>query len=292
MKNFLNVKDLSKEDFFKIIEFSNNLYCLKNQLLKDKNIGLIFEKNSTRTRLSFQAGINQLGGNYIDIKLDELNLNRFESYEDTFKMMNCYLDAIVFRTTDHKKLVLASKYFHKPIINALSDVSHPCQAISDFFTLKEHFHRLENLKICWMGDLNNVLVSLLESGQFFEGLKFNIFTDKNIYNDNKKYFENFSNANFFFNLDHKVINDSNCVMTDVYNSMNDKYDKEAILKKFQVNEELMSYTNDNAVFMHCLPAKVNSEVTKNVLESSKSIVLKQAENRLHAQKGIMKWLNI
>lgn len=292
MKNLINIKDLSKEDFLTILNFSKDLHKSDSNILKDKNIGLIFEKNSTRTRISFQVGINQLGGNFIDINLDQLNLNRFESFQDTFKMMNCYLDAIVFRTTNHDKLLTASKYFKKSIINGLSDLSHPCQAISDFFTLSEYFSDLNNIVICWMGDLNNVLVSLLESGHFFEGLKFNIFTDKNIYNEKKKYFENFSNANFFFDLDHKIINESNCIMTDVYNSMNDKYDKESSLKKFQVNEELMSHTNDDAVFMHCLPAKVNSEVTENVLDSPKSIVLKQAENRLHAQKGILKWLNI
>ncbi len=292
MKNLININDLSNNDFNKILKYSKKLSHTKEYFLKDKNVGLIFEKSSTRTRLSFQVGINQLGGNYIDIKFNELNLSRFESYEDTFKMMNCYLDAIVFRTSDHEKLYLASKYFNKPIINALSDLSHPCQAISDFYTLNEHFQRLNNLEISWMGDLNNVLLSLLESAILIKNIKFNIFTDQKIFDEKKLSFNNFKNVNFFFDLNYDIIGKSDCIMTDVYNSMNDKYDKEAILKKFQVNEELMSYTNDNAVFMHCLPAKVNSEVTKNVLESSKSIVLKQAENRLHAQKGIMKWLNI
>ena len=133
MKKLLNISDLSKDDFEEIIKFSYSIKPNTENCLKNKNIGLIFEKNSTRTRLSFQVGINQLKGKFIDIKLEELNLQRVESFEDTFEIMSCYLDALVFRTTNHKKLELASKYFNKPIINALSDISHPCQAISDIY---------------------------------------------------------------------------------------------------------------------------------------------------------------
>ena len=162
----MNISDLSKHDFFKIIQFSKDLENSLDECLKNKNIGLIFEKNSTRTRLSFQVGIKQLQGNYIDINLDQLNLNRFESFEDTFEIMSCYLDCLVFRTTDHRKLELAKKYFAKPVINALSDISHPCQAISDIYTLQQHFGSADNLNIVWMGDVNNVLFSLIESINF------------------------------------------------------------------------------------------------------------------------------
>ena len=138
MKNLLNVSDLSKNEFLQILEYSSHLEKNLDNCLKNKNIGLIFEKNSTRTRLSFQVGIKQLKGNYIEINLNQLNLNRFESFEDTFEIMSCYLDCLVFRTTDHKKLEIAKNYFNKPIINALSDISHPCQAISDIYTLQQH----------------------------------------------------------------------------------------------------------------------------------------------------------
>ena len=251
MKNLLNISDLNQNEFEKILQFAEDLDSKTEQPLTNKNIGLIFEKNSTRTRLSFQVGINQLNGNFIDVRFEELNLNRFESYEDTFEVMSCYLDYLVFRTTDHKKLELAYKYFKKPIINALSDISHPCQAISDIYTLKENFGTIDNLNIVWMGDMNNVLFSLLEVVDFTKNTKVDVFT-----------------------------------------SMNDKKDKEKILSKFQVNDKIMSVTDEKSVFMHCLPAKVGSEVTEDVIKGKKSIVLTQAKNRLVAQKGILKWLSI
>ncbi len=290
MKNLLNISDIGFNDLREIFNYADTLNNKLEESLKGKNIGLIFEKNSTRTRLSFQVGINQLGGNFIDIKLDDLNMQRFESYEDTFEIMSCYLDFLVFRSTDHKKLELASKCFRKPIINALSDLSHPCQAISDLYTLREHFGRLSNFNIIWMGDMNNVLFSLAEVINFIDNSKIDVFTDKKIYEISHEKFKSFSNIKYHFEINDNILNTADSVMTDVFNSMNDTDNKEEILKKFQVNEQLMSSTNKNTVFMHCLPAKVGSEVTKNVIKGPKSIVLKQAENRLIAQRGILKWL--
>ena len=292
MKNLLNISDLSKDDFNSILSFASSIKPNTENCLKNKNIGLIFEKNSTRTRLSFQVGINQLQGKYIDIKLEELNLQRVESFEDTFEIMSCYLDALVFRTTNHEKLKLASKYFKKPIINALSDVSHPCQAISDIYTLKEHFQKEDGFKIVWCGDLNNVLFSLLESMKYLTSSKIDIFTDKKIYEKNYENFLNLDNISYHFEIDDKILGSADCIMTDVFNSMNDKDDKEALLKRFMVDQELMNKTSDTAVFMHCLPAKIGSEVSNDVIKGSKSIVLKQAKNRMVAQRGIMKWLEL
>ena len=292
MKKLLNISDLKQKDFFQIIDYAESLVNKNENLLTEKNIGLIFEKNSTRTRLSFQVGINQLNGNYIDVRFDELNLNRFESYEDTFEVMSCYLDYIVFRTTDHKKLDLAYKFFKKPIINALSDISHPCQAISDIYTLKENFGTIDNLNIVWMGDMNNVLFSLLEVIVFTKNTKVDIFTDKKIYLDNKDNFNQNNNISFHFDINEDNISKANCIMTDVFTSMNDEENKEDILRKFQVNDKIISMTDENSVFMHCLPAKIGSEVTEDVIKGKKSIVLTQAKNRLVAQKGILKWLNI
>ena len=292
MKNLLNISDLGRNDFYQILKFSKELNKNLDNSLNGKHIGLIFEKNSTRTRLSFQVGIRQLKGNYIDIKLDELNLNRFESYEDTLEIMSCYLDCLVFRKTNHKKLELAIKYFKKPVINALSDMSHPCQAIADIYTLEEHFGSANNLNIVWMGDINNVLFSLIESLDYLDNTKIDIFTDKIIFNKNKSYYKNLKNINFHFELDHDLLKKADCIMTDVFNSMNDLEDKEILLKKFQVNNSIMSLTKSETVFMHCLPAKIGSEVTEEVLKSSKSIILKQAKNRMVAQRGILKWLDI
>jgi ornithine carbamoyltransferase len=292
LKNLLNISDLSKDDFETILGFAKNIKPNVEDCLKNKNIGLIFEKNSTRTRLSFQVGINQLQGKYIDIKLEDLNLQRVESFEDTFEIMSCYLDALIFRTTNHKKLELASKYFNKPIINALSDISHPCQSISDIYTLRDHFQKNDGFKIIWCGDLNNVLFSLLESLNFLESSKIDIFTDKGIYESNKNKFLNSDKISYHFELNDQILGSADCVMTDVFNSMNDKEDKEATLQKFMVNQELMNKTPKSAVFMHCLPAKIGSEVSNEVLKGPKSIVLKQATNRMIAQRGILKWLNL
>ena len=292
MKNLLNISDLSKNDFDSILNLAKSIKPYNEDCLKNKNIGLIFEKNSTRTRLSFQVGINQLNGKYIDIKLEELNLQRVESFEDTFEIMSCYLDALIFRTTNHEKLNLASKYFNKPIINALSDISHPCQAISDIYTLKEHFQKEDGFKIVWCGDLNNVLFSILESMKFLDSSKIDVFTDKKIYEKNHHKFPKLDNISYHFEIDDKILELADCVMTDVFNSMNDKEDKEVILKKFMVNQELMEKTSNSTVFMHCLPAKIGSEVSRDVIKGSKSIVLKQAKNRMVAQRGIMKWLEL
>tara|TARA_A100001011_G_scaffold150181_1_gene158611 strand:- start:1760 stop:2644 length:885 start_codon:yes stop_codon:yes gene_type:complete len=291
-KNLINISELNREDIINILKYADQLNKKNENFLSGKNIGLIFEKNSTRTRLSFQVGINQLEGNYIDIKLNELNLDRFESYEDTFEIMACYLDSLVFRTNDHQKLELAKKFFKKPIINALSEKSHPCQAISDIYTIKEHFKRLDNINISWLGDMNNVLYSLIEIINLLGGFKIHIFTDEKIYSNLKNQFNLTDDVVVHFELDHDVLSSSNCIMTDVHNSMNDKMDKELELKKFQVNEELMAKTKEDAVFMHCLPAKIGSEVTSNVIKGNKSIVLSQAKNRMIAQKGILKWLDI
>ena len=292
MKNLLNISDLSKDDFEIILNFAKSIKPNSDICLKDKNIGLIFEKNSTRTRLSFQVGIKQLQGNYIDIKLDELNLQRVESFEDTFEIMSCYLDALVFRTTNHQKLELASKYFKKPIINALSDISHPCQAISDIFTLRDHFQKDDDFKIVWCGDLNNVLFSLLETLSFLNSTKIDVFTDKKIYESKQKNFLKSDKISYHFELNDEILGLADCVMTDVFNSMNDQENKEIILKKFMVNQELMKKTSKTAVFMHCLPAKIGSEVSEDVLKGSKSIILKQAKNRMVAQRGILKWLEL
>ena len=292
MKSLLNISDLKEKDFFDILKFAKILDNNFDNSLQNKNIGLIFEKNSTRTRLSFQVGIRQLSGNFIDIKLDELNLNRFESYEDTFEIMSCYLDCLIFRTTDHKKLELALKYFNKPVINALSDISHPCQAISDIYTLNQHFGSADNLNITWMGDINNVLMSLIEVSKFLKNTKLNIFTDQSIYDNFKDRLLINDKIKFYFEINDEVLNQTNCIMTDVYNSMNDKQDKETLLKKYQVNQNIISKLNKDAVFMHCLPAKIGSEVTNEVLKADYSLVLQQATNRMVAQRGILKWLDI
>ena len=171
-KNFFNISDLSEQSIIQIIDSNLDIPSLNN-----KNIGMIFEKYSTRTRLSFAVGISSLGGNGIDIKFEELNISRNESFEDTFRAMNCYLDGLIYRTNDHQKLINASKFFEKPIINALSDLSHPCQILSDLLTLKEHFGSL-NCNILWVGDMNNVCFSLVEASNLIADISLTILPRK------------------------------------------------------------------------------------------------------------------
>ena len=293
MKKLLNISDLSKNDILTIFSYSDELRNdYEKRPLNNKSIGLIFEKYSTRTRLSFKVGIHQLGGNPIDINLTDLNLQRSESFEDTFKVLSLYLDGIVFRTDNHEKLITAFKYFQKPLINGLSDLSHPCQIITDIFTFKNYFNNFENLTLSWFGDMNNVLFSYFEFIQLFPSINLNLFTNKEIYQKNIKNFPKIDNLNFYDEIDESAIKLSDCIITDVYTSMNDNSDqmKESKLIKFQINQKLMDLTSDKCVFTHCLPANIGSEVTEEVINSEKSIVLEQAKNRLIVQNGILAWL--
>ncbi len=284
IKNFFNISDLSRDQIFKILEMN-----FDTKFLENKSIGLLFEKYSTRTRLSFAVGISSLGGNAIDIRLEDLNFSRHESFEDTLRAMNCYLDGLIYRTDNHQKLINASNYFEKPIINALSNQSHPCQILSDLFTLKEHFGSLK-CNILWIGDMNNVCFSLVEAANSIDELSLTICSPNEI--SSKLDWDMNSNISVFNDLQDIDLKPINCVMTDVYLSMNDKDSEEKIktLKPYSVNSMLMSKTDINSVFMHCLPAQVGLEVSEEVFKGSKSIVWKQAYNRMVAQKKLLQFI--
>ena len=286
MMNFLNISDLSSQNLRDILSIDDN----NINFLKNKSIGMIFEKYSTRTRLSFNVGIAQLGGCAVDIKFEDLNISREESFEDTFRAMNCYLDGLVYRTSDHNKLIRASKYFNKPIINALSDISHPCQALSDLYTLKENFNSLD-VSVLWMGDMNNVCFSLVEVANLIEEFKLTICSPKEI-SENLKWSTK-NNINIVNKISDIDLSSIQCVMTDVFISMNDQENdsKVNLLKNYIVNDDLMAKTSKDSIFMHCLPAKVGFEVSKSVFESSKSIVWRQAYNRMIAQKKLLQFIN-
>ena len=285
INNFFDITDLSKS-LLEDIVFDN----VQGSKLNNKNIGCLYEKPSTRTRLSFATGINQLGGKAIDIRLEELNFSREESFEDTFRALGCYLDGLIYRTASHNRLISGSKYMNKPVINALSEKSHPCQILADLITLYEKFNSLE-LEISWFGDINNVLFSLVEATNVLGTIKLNIFSHSSLIKNIK--WKLGDNIFLFDTINQEIISNSNCIMTDVFLSMNDEADEMKIdlLKNFQVNNDIMKLTKDNCVFMHCLPAKVGIEVTEEVIESRKSIVWKQAYNRLPAQIRLMKCIN-
>ena len=284
MNNFFQISDLSKYDINTILEM-----VVSSKILVGKNIGLLFEKYSTRTRLSFSVGIYNMGGNSIDLRFSELNISREESFEDTFRAFNCYLDGLIYRTTDHQKLITASQYFEKPIINALSDVSHPCQILSDLLTLKEQFGSLE-IHILWMGDMNNVTYSLVEAANLIDEINLTICAPKQI--SSLINWKMNSNIEVVSNLESIDLGQVICVMTDVFISMNDEdsEDKISLLKPYIVNSELMSKTASDSIFMHCLPAKVGLEVSEEVFRSSKSIVWRQAYNRMVAQQKLLQFI--
>ena len=282
--NFFNISDLTKEQIIDIIDNKNSIKILNN-----KNLGLLFEKQSTRTRLSFTVGISNLGGNSIDLRYEELNFSRDESFEDTFTAMNCYLDGLVYRTNNHNKLISSSKYFKKPIINALSDQSHPCQILSDLLTLKEHFGSLD-IHILWMGDMNNITFSLVEAANLIEEIKLTICAPEKIFFSVN--WKMNSNIEVVSSLESVDLGKFNCVMTDVFISMNDEDSEEKIslLKPYSVTSELMAKTASDSIFMHCLPAKVGQEVSEEVFRSSKSIVWRQAYNRMVAQQKLLQFI--
>ena len=282
--NFFKISDLSKKNIENILEVE-----VSSRKILGKNIGLLFEKHSTRTRLSFSVGIHNMGGNCIDLRFSELNISRQESFEDTFRAFNCYLDGVIYRTTDHQKLITAAQYFDKPIINALSNISHPCQILSDLLTLKEHFGSL-NVHILWMGDMNNVTYSLVEAANLIDEIRLTICTPEQI--SSSINWKMNSNIEVVSNLESIDLSQVNCVMTDVFISMNDEdsEDKISLLKPYCVTSELMAKTASDSIFMHCLPAKVGFEVGEEVFRSSKSIVWRQAYNRMVAQQKLLQFI--
>ena len=203
--------------------------------------------------------------------------------------MNCYLDGLIYRTNDHQKLINASKFFEKPIINALSDLSHPCQILSDLLTMKEHFGSL-NCNILWVGDMNNVCFSLVEAANLIADISLIIFTPKTISNSINWTLN--SNIIITDSLENISLSNVNCVMTDVFVSMNEKASEQKIslLKKYLVDSDLISKTHPDSVFMHCLPAQIGMEVSEEVFRSPKSIVWRQAYNRMVAQKKLLQFV--
>lgn len=284
-KSLLDISDLNSKQLFEILSLKND-----SESLNGKNIGMIFEKYSTRTRLSFKVAIHDLGGNPIDIRFDELNISREESFEDTFRAMNCYLDGLIYRTSEHSNLLNASKFFQKPIVNALSEKSHPCQIISDLYTLKEKFGDL-NLNIIWVGDMNNVCFSLVEAVNLIKTINLLIYTPQ--YISNKIDWKLNGNIKVFDSIDDIDLSSYSCVMTDVFHSMNDNSDIQKIksLQSYMVDKKITSKLSKNYVFMHCLPAKVGQEVSKETFFSDHSIVWQQAYNRMVMQKNLLNFID-
>ena len=305
MKNFLNISDLSSEELRLIIDEAksrkinrknfNKSACDIDKPFEGKSMVMIFEKPSTRTRISFDIAIKQLGGSSIILNPEGIHYGKGdESIKDTSKVLSEYSDIIMIRTSNHKNLEEFAKYSSVPIINGLSEQSHPCQIMSDILTFEEFKGDIKGKTIAWLGDGNNNMSnSLIEAASKFD-FKLNIGCPKK-YSPNKEIIKwaNKNKANIEIIKDpKKAIKDVDCVMTDKWVSMNDKVNKKLkkkILKNYQVNKKLMSYAKNDAIFMHCLPVGRGEEVTDEIIDGDKSVVWKQALNRVHAQKCIITW---
>ena len=295
IKHFIDLSYFKKSELQKILNFAKKLkknQIKYNSLLNNKSLGLIFEKQSTRTRISFSIGMQKLGGKVVELNKNQIGFGTRESAEDILKVMSQYLDVLMIRNDNHKELSYLASLNVLPIINGLSNYSHPCQILSDIFTIEEVLGKIEDKKVAWIGDFNNVLVSLVHAAEIFK-FKLNVITPSKILKKNKNIFSNkkFNYVDFNANIETGLKN-VDCIMTDVWISMGEKNikNKKTMLRRFQVNEKIMKKAKKNAIFMHCLPAHRNEEVTNNVIDGHQSVVWKQAQNRMYVQQSILNYL--
>ncbi len=260
--------------------------------LEGKTLAMIFDKPSTRTRVSFDIGMKQLGGDTVILNSNDSQLGRGESIPDTARVLSRFADIIMIRTTDHDRLLELAKHASVPVINGLTDDTHPCQIMADVMTFEEHKGPIRNKKLAWTGDGNNVLNSFVEASARFD-FELAVATPQSCSPDKRfvEWAENNGGRLHIGNDPVKAVSGADCVVTDTWVSMGD--DEVAtghnLFLPYQVNSKLMAKADSNAIFMHCLPAHRNDEVTDEVMDGSQSVVFDEAENRLHAQKGNLAW---
>jgi len=298
-KDLLTGDEISSKEFLELIDFSiklkeENKTVKGKQLLENKTLAMLFEKPSTRTRVSFETGMKQLGGHTIILSLNEMQHSRGESVEDTAKTLSGYVDGIVARVYEHSFIEDLAKYATVSVINGLSNSYHPCQTLADFMTIKEYKKKFKDLKIAWIGDGNNVCNSLI-FGCSKTQTDIVIATPKGFEPNPEVVKKASENTTINLTTDPEyAVKDADIVMTDTFTSIHTSDPKrtEKFLPSFQVNESLMEKAKNDAIFMHCLPAKRDQEVTSAVIDGSQSVVWDQAENRLHSQKALLSSLGI
>ena len=300
-KDLLSIHDLTVDEVDMILTFAAELKSMQqsgipHKFLEGKTLGMIFEKSSTRTRVSFEVGMYQLGGNALFLSNRDLQLGRGEPIKDTARVLSRYLDGIMIRTFGHDRVVELAKYADIPIINGLTDLLHPCQVLTDLLTIKEHKGKnLKNLKMAYVGDGNNMTNSYLY-GAAKVGMTLCVATPKN-YRPNQEVFENALNdaketdAKLeWFEDPIEAVKNADIVVTDTWASMGQESEhdeRKKIFAPYQVNNELLSHADKRAIVMHCLPAYRGEEVTEEVFEANANVIFDEAENRLHTQKAIM-----
>ncbi len=300
MKHLLSIHDLTVAETEQILSVAGELKAqlkkgIPHPLLKGKTLGMIFSKSSTRTRVSFEVGMFQLGGHALFLSSNDIQLGRGESIYDTANVLSRYLDGIMIRTFDQKDVEDLAHYGSIPIINGLTDLLHPCQALTDMLTIYEHKGKLSGLKLAYLGDGNNMAHSLLYAGAKL-GMEVAVATPKGFECDpeivaNAK--EDAKQTGAVIDVSHDPIRaakNADAIYTDTWVSMGQSGSKESRLATFhpyQVNEKLMSHAKEDAIFLHCLPAYRGYEVTEEVIDGPQSVIFDEAENRLHTQKAIM-----
>jgi ornithine carbamoyltransferase len=293
-KDLLTLAELTPKEFLGLIDHSIKLKKeLKKggnkPLLKNKTLTMIFQKPSTRTRVSFETGMYQLGGHAINLSSNDTQLSRGESVEDTAKTLSRYTDCIMARVYDHTLLDKLSEHATIPVINGLSDSFHPCQILADFMTIKEQKKTLKGLKIAWIGDGNNVCNSMIY-GAALSGTQMSIATPKEFQPDKSVVRVSQNLTNIELTTDPlKAAKNADVIVTDTYSSIHNVDPKrmKKFLPKYQVNDKIMDVADKNAIFLHCLPAKREQEVTSSVIDGAQSLVWDEAENRLHTQKALL-----
>ena len=294
MRHFLDLEKMSTNDVRYILDLGYRIKHknFKKKILKDKFLSMIFEKPSTRTRISFEIGMKQLGGDVITLDQADTQLGRGETIQDTVKVLGKYVDIIVYRGSTDKLLSEISLFSDIPIINGLTENSHPCQIMADILTLLEKFQSIDNLKICWVGDGNNVCNSWIDINKHFN-FNFNISTPESFkpdisrINKVKKYGRNIN----YYSDPREAVKNADVIITDTWSSMGTKESKARLSKfsKYQVNRKLMDIAKKKVVFLHCMPAHRGQEVTSEIIDGKNSLVLEEAFNRLHVQKSILLW---
>ena len=295
MNHLLKLSDLSSDEIIGLLNLADQLkYEKKNgidhPLLKGKTLGMIFEKSSTRTRVSFETGMYQLGGNALFLSSNDLQIGRGEPVEDTARVLSRYLDGIMIRTFEQAEVEALAKYGSIPIINGLTDYAHPCQVLADLLTIREHKGKLQGLKLCFIGDGNNMANSLIV-GCIKCGMSVAIACPDGYKPD--KDIMAWAEANGDFtctsNIE-KAVSGADVVYTDVWASMGQEGEAEErkkVFANFQVNEKFMALANDGAMVLHCLPAHRGEEITSKTFEKHADEIFDEAENRLHAQKAVL-----
>jgi ornithine carbamoyltransferase len=297
IRHFLDLTDLSRRQLRDMINVSRALKKKKRGAagkgpLAGKTMAMIFDRPSTRTRVSFDVAMRQLGGESITLTGQEMQLGRGETIADTARVLSRYVDAIMIRTLDHQQLVELAEHATIPVINGLTKLSHPCQIMADVLTFEEHRGSIEGATVAWTGDANNVLTSWMHAADRFK-FELRVATPPEL-KPTKPLMDwiKESGADIHVGTDpDEAVKGADCVVTDTWVSMGDKDGnrRHNLLKRYQVNERLMSRAKSDAIFMHCLPAHRGEEVTSEVMDGPQSVVFDEAENRLHAQKGILSW---